>query len=95
MLLLTADKRALRAVSRLNFLVPLLKKKIVVMEAILLGLCATLGVDAVRSAVAPHRLLDKVFLSCFSPGNDQVEDCLWSNLNALQVQVSPLSLWMP
>lgn len=95
LLLLTADKRAVRAVARLSAVVPLLEKKIVVMEAILLALCASLGVDTVRAAVAPHRALDKVFLSCFSPGNPQVEDCLRSNLKALQLEVSPLSLWMP
>lgn len=94
LLLVSGDKRALVAVSAVSEVVPMLVGKIVCLEAILLALCETLGVDQVRAAVAPHRHIDKVFQVCFSDGGTPVE-CLRSYMRDLQESVKPLVLWSP
>ena len=94
LLLMSGDKRALLAVSKVNEVVPMLAGKLVCLEAILLALCKSLGVDRVRAAVAPHRHIDKVFQICFSEGGTPVE-CLGSYMRDLQESVKPLVLWSP
>ena len=92
LLLVSHDKRALVAVSMVAELVPMLAGKIVCLEALMLGLCMSLGVDKVRAAVARNRHVDKVFQVCFSGGGTPVE-CLASYLRDLQRAVEPLVLW--
>lgn len=94
LLLMSGDKRALLAVCNVSEVVPLLEGKVVCLEAILLALCRTLGVDRVRAAVAPHRNIDKVFQVCFSDGGRPV-NCLRSYMRDLQESVKPLVLWSP
>lgn len=94
LLLMSGDKRALVAVSEVAQVVPMLAGKVVCLEAMMLALCKTLGVDQVRAAVAPHRHLDKVFQICFSADGTPVE-CLGSYMRDLQESVKPLVLWSP
>lgn len=94
LLLVSGDKRALLAVSKIAEVVPMLAGKVVCLEAMMLALCNSLGVDAVRAAVAPHRQIDKVFQICFSDGGTPVE-CLGSYMRELQESVKPLVLWSP
>lgn len=94
LLLVSGDKRALVAVSKVPEVVPLLKGKVVCLEAVLLALCQKLGPDQVRAAVAPHRHIDKVFLVCFSDGGTPME-CLGAYMKHLQESVTPLVLWSP
>lgn len=94
LLLMSGDKRALLAVSKVPEVVPLLAGKVVCIEAMLLALCKTLGVDRVRAAVAPHRHIDRVFQVCFSDGGSP-EECLGSYMRDLQESVKPLLLWSP
>ena len=93
--LMSGDKRALRAIGREQAIVTSLARKIVCLEAILLGLCMKLGREVVRTAVGSHARLDQVFTVCFSPGTTVPEDCLGSYLRELQAAVHPLVLWMP
>lgn len=94
LLLMSGDKRALVAVSEVTQVVPMLAGKVVCLEAMMLALCKTLGVNQVLAAVAPHRHLDKVFQICFSEGGTPME-CLGSYMRALQESVKPLVLWSP
>lgn len=92
LLLISGDKRALAAVSKVAEVAPMLAGKLVCLEAMMLALCKTLGVERIRAAVAPHRRIDKVFQVCFSDGGTPVE-CLGSYLRDLQESVKPLILW--
>jgi hypothetical protein len=94
LLLISGDKRALLAVSKVAEVAPMLAGKLVCLEAMMLALCKTLGVDRVRAAVAPHRQIDKVFQVCFSDGGTPAE-CLGSYMRDLQESVRPLVLWSP
>lgn len=92
--LLTGDKRALRAVSRLPQVTKALAGKIVVLEESLLMLCNISGDAFVQAAVTPHRQIDKgVFQSCFSVGTTSPQDCLKSYSGHLRTEVAPLDLW--
>lgn len=95
LLLMSGDKRALRAVGKEQAMVAVLAGKVVCLEAMLLALCLKLGREFIRAAVNRHAGLDQVFTICFSPGTAIPEDCLRSYLRDLQAAVHPLVLWMP
>lgn len=94
-ILLSGDKRALRAVASVPGFGAALSGKVVTLEAALLVVCLHLGDDAVRQAVAGHYATDRVFSICFSSGNSSPQDCLRSYLQGLQGEVEPLKLWLP
>ena len=94
-ILITADKRALRAVKNMPGVVSALAGKIVLPEAALLALCVQRGDDHVRTAMAPVLALDTMFRTCFSPGNLAPRDGLSSYLHSAVLELSPLVLWSP
>ncbi len=94
-LLLSGDKRALRAAANQTVLAARLSRKVVCLEAILLGLCESLGEARVRQAAKARLGIDKVFSICLSPGNASPTDCLQRYLSDIQGQMRPLVLWAP
>lgn len=94
-LVLTDDKRALRALKNVpDFPLPL-SGNIIVLEAILLALCNHFGFEYVRQRIQPLINIDRMTLSCFSPGNPNPPACLLSYLQSLSTELSPLVLWNP
>lgn len=94
LIIVSGDKRALRAVSRLPAFCAALSGRIVTLEAVLLELCRVVGVPAVRLAVQPLAA-DGLVKVCFSPTNGDPEAALRSYLDALAAEVAPLLLWNP
>lgn len=97
-LLLSGDKRSLRAVARIPDLLAALSGRIVTLEAILIELCRRRGIDAIRASVAPLIDLeppDPAFRVCFSAGNADPISALRSYLRYLEDEAAPLKLWRP
>ena len=95
LLLLTGDKRALRAVKDIPFYAEALDGRVVVLEAILAELCLRLGVDAIRSRILPLMERDIAINICFSASNSSPVAGLLSYYENLAVNVEPLNLWRP
>jgi len=95
LLLMTGDKRALRAVASVPGFAERLSGRIVVLEAVLLALCRSKGTEAVRAAVRPIVAIDQSVKIAFSSGNPDCEAALWSYFDDLQRHVLPLQLWRP
>lgn len=94
LLLVSGDKRALRAVCQLDSLVPMLNGKLVCLEALLLALCVRHGAAQVCAAASNHRNLDGIFAVCLRDAATAIE-CLQSYLRGLKCEVEPLVLWSP
>jgi hypothetical protein len=94
-LVLSGDKRALRAVSHVEGASNALSGLIVPLEAALIALNHSIGADELRSRVAPLRPFDTTVGICFSDGNEDPLSALWSYYNSLASEVAPLSLWRP
>lgn len=92
-LLLSGDKRALRAVSAVPAFAEGLTGRVVVFEVVLLELCARLGAERIRDAVQPLMDADTAVKVCFSEGNPDPEAALRSYVGALEDEVGPLGLW--
>lgn len=92
-LLLSGDKRALRAVKEVPGLADRLRGRIVTLEAVVLALCAKLGDDHLRCLAKPSLSLDSVIRFAFSDPSPR--DGLKSYFNALKGEVAPLVLWSP
>ena len=92
---LSGDKRALRALKAVQGLPQLISGRIVVMEAILIGLCERLGVDEIRRRVQPIVAWDKMIQICFSPTNLKPQDALRSYFRSLASELEPIVLWSP
>lgn len=95
LLLMTGDKRALRALKNITGYAEALAGRIVVLEAILLALCDRLGSIEVRRRLSPVTATDKALMVCFSTGNLDPRDGLESNYRSLAAEVQPLALWIP
>lgn len=93
-MIVSSDKRALGALKDVEPHRDVLAGRIVVLEALLLELCRSLGTDLVRHRVRPLVELDQVVRVCFSSGSDP-EEGLPSYLGDLQRMVTPLTLWDP
>lgn len=93
--LISADKRALRAIKSVPDLPEALAGQIVTVEAVLLALCDFLGVDEVRRKVQALMAIDKVVRACFSPEDADPRKGLRSYQRSLTDEVSPLILWEP
>lgn len=94
-LLLTSDKRALRALKNITGIAKLLAGRIVVLESILLELCDRLGMQEVRRRTEVLGEIDTVVRICFA---DPISDpiiCLMSYFQSLANEVRPLALWSP
>ena len=64
---ISGDVRSLRALKSLSRFPEALAGRVVVLEAVLLALCAKLGTAAVRARVARGGQADIVMRICFSP----------------------------
>lgn len=95
LILVSGDKRALRAVAGIPAYVEALRGKIVTMEAALILLCRHHGVDEIRRATRTLAPVDHMIGVCFSPGNGDPVGALTSYLDALKKDVDPLVLWLP
>ncbi len=95
MVVLSGDKRALRALKDVEDSSDALAGRIVVMEAILLSLCDHLGPDEVRRRVEPLVAIDKMVQVCFSIGNPDPRAALLSYYDRLATELDPLLLWHP
>lgn len=95
MLVVSGDKRALRELKQIEKLRNKLNGRIVVMEAALLVLCESLGVDEVRERVQPLRRTDQVAKVCFSSPRSDPRDGLRSYFDSLVRELDPLVLWSP
>lgn len=92
---LSGDKRSLQAIKAINELVPVLRERVIVLEAILLALCDALGHSDVRNRIAPLVAVDRMIQVCFSDGNPDPRQGLLSYYQDLQREVAPLILWNP
>lgn len=95
LIVVSADKRALRAVKNVQGFADALAGRIAVLEAVLLALCDQLGHEEVRQKIAPLAALDKVLKVCFSHGNPDPGATLLSYHRTLEADVEPLVLWDP
>lgn len=94
-MVISGDKRAIKALKELESHRDALAGRIVVLEALLLRLCRDLGTEVVQQRVRPLEGLDTVVRVCFSSQASDPEDGLRSYLEDLQRTVSPLILWDP
>ena len=95
MLVLTGDKRGLRGVKDIPGYAEALDGQVVVLEAVLVELCARRGVDFVRSRISPLMEMDSVIRVCFSGSNDSPLLGLLSYYRDLAINLEPLNLWKP
>lgn len=96
LIVVSGDKRALRALRNVEGFADVLAGRIVVFEAVLLALCDRFGPEKVRQQIAPLVALDKVVEVCFS-SNSTSDPCegLESYYRAIVAEVDPLVLWKP
>jgi hypothetical protein len=94
-MVLSDDKRAMRELKKIEGMPEALKGKIVVLEGILLALCASLGTGEVLRRVSPIVSLDTMISVCFSSGNNNPIECLQSYYRNLRTELTPLVLWDP
>ncbi|TAM46037.1 MAG: hypothetical protein EPN55_06485 [Gammaproteobacteria bacterium] len=92
---ITGDKRALRALKGVPSFADALAGRIVVLEAILIALCARLGTTVVSARVQPLVTHDSMIRVSFSPSNPDPEDALLSYYQNLVTELNPLVLWHP
>ena len=95
LIVMTGDKRALRALKNIPDFTDSLTGRIVVMETILIALCDTFGSDEVRRCVQDLTASDKMVQICFSSGVSNPIEGLMSYYADLKVELNPLILWDP
>jgi len=95
LILVSGDKRALRALKDVAGFADALAGRIVTLEAILIALCESLGPDEVRRRVQTLTASDKVVSVCFSAGSPDPQDALLSYQQSLATEIHPLVLWDP
>lgn len=93
LLVVSGDKRALRALKDVDGFAAALAGRIVVLEAALLGLCDHLGADEVRKRIGPFVAMDRMVQVCFSSGNSKPREALLSYYQSLAAELDPLVLW--
>ena len=94
-MVITGDKRALRALAGVSGVSEALSGKVIVLEAILSSLCESLGVEHVRQAIRPVVASDTMIRVCFSASNLSPPEALASYFNDLAAEILPLVLWSP
>lgn len=92
---LSCDKRALRALKNIPEYVGALRKRIVVLEAVLIALCDSLGAEEIRIRIQPLLAHDKMVQICFSPENPSPQEALNSYYRSARAELEPLDLWNP
>lgn len=95
LLVVSGDKRALRVLKDVVGYPQALKGRIAVLEAVLVALCDRLGSNEVRNRLQPMLASDVMISVCFSEGNIDPCEGLWSYYNQLASDLSPLELWHP
>jgi hypothetical protein len=93
LLVMTGDKRALRALKNIPAYVPALANRIIVLEPMLHALCLHLGDEVVRKHLGPAIGTDKTLMICFSSTNQSPRTGLTSYFKSLATDVHPLLLW--
>jgi hypothetical protein len=94
-ILMTGDKRALGAVSKVTGFPDHVRARFVTLEAILLALCCHHGDDAICAAVKPLMGSDRMVQICFSAADRDFRGALRSYFEAAKRDVFPLVLWDP
>jgi hypothetical protein len=94
-LVMSGDKRALRALKAVEGFADALRGRVVTVEASLLGLCARLGPETVRRRIVAATASDTIIRICFSTDNPDPQGCLRSYYDRLADELQPLSLWKP
>jgi hypothetical protein len=95
LLVLSGDKRALRAIRNVEGAAEAIGELVVTFEAVLIALNHSIGADALRSRVAVLRPFDTTVGICFSDSNADPLSALWSYYRSLASEVAPLALWQP
>ena len=95
LVVVTGDRRALRALKAVAGFGRALAGRIVVMEAILIALCDSLGAAEVHRRVVPLASRDKMVQVCFSAGTAEPQVALLSYYRATVAELDPLVLWNP
>ncbi len=95
LMVLSGDKRALRAIANMRGLHERLAGSVCVVEANLLALCERLDPRELRERIAPLIAIDKMVEACFSSGSADPREGLRSYLGAIVAEVAPLILWTP
>lgn len=95
LILVSGDKRALRALKDVAGFADALAGRIVTLEAILIALCDQLGPEEVQHRVRALIASDKMVSVCFSAGNPDPRSALLSYQQDLESQLHPLVLWNP
>ncbi len=92
---LSGDKRSLKALKDIGDFIPVLDGRVVVLEAVLLVLCDTIGQEEVRQRMTPLAMVDRMVDICFSSGNQDPSTALLSYYWALEGELAPLRIWNP
>lgn len=95
LLVISGDKRAIRALRHVPEIHAPLARRLVTLEAILLKLCERIRMEDLRRRVGPLTRHDKAVKACFSTGNPDPRDGLRSYNGSLVAEVHPLLLWDP
>lgn len=95
LILVSGDKRALRALKEVPGFADALAGRIVTFEGILLVLCGQLGPEEMRHRVQALIASDKMVSVCFSVGNPDPRSALSSYQQSLESELHPLVLWNP
>ncbi len=95
LLVMSGDKRALRALKDVDGIPDALAWRIVALEPILIALCDSLGSDELRRRFRTSTMSDKVVRVCFSDENPDPRAALISYYESLAVDLAPLQLWDP
>lgn len=95
LIVMTGDKRALRALKNIPDFPDALAGQIVVTEAILIALCDKFGSDEIRRCVQDLAESDKMVQICFSAGISDPLDGLLSYYSDLEHELAPMVLWNP
>ncbi len=94
-LILSGDKRALRALKTLPTFVASLAGRIVAVETILIALCNHLGVEEVRQRITRLATVDTAIKICFSARIPDPREALQSYRASLTEELAPMELWTP
>ncbi len=95
LVVVSGDKRALRALKNVDPFPQALASRIVVLEAILLALCEDLGTHQIRQRVQNLISLDQVVNVCFRSEVLDPQEGLRAYFEQLVTEVAPLALWNP
>lgn len=93
--LVTADKRAIRAVNGIGDVRTELAGRLVTMEAALLAVGADTDLKTLKSVMQPAAALDTMVKVAFSPGDADPADALTSYLRSFANEVGEDLLWLP